>query len=100
MPLLLDLARTTLFLHDASVPSLDNLLDPARGANAPHAFYLADAGQRADVVEFLRGLGTDPSARRRVAGHAGASRSTSPVWAVLPLLAIGLAWSSARRTRT
>jgi hypothetical protein len=100
MPLLLDLARTNLFLHDASVPSLDNLLDPARGADAPHAFYLPDAGQRADVVEFLRGLGTDSSGGRRVAASAPASRSTSPAWAVLPLLAVGLAWSRARRMRT
>ena len=42
------------------VPSLDNLLDPARGATVPHPFYLSDAAQRADVVEFLRGLSTTP----------------------------------------
>ncbi len=58
IPLLLDLARTTIFLHDASVPSLDNLLDPSRGKNAPHPFYFADAAQRADIVEFLKGLDT------------------------------------------
>lgn len=56
LPLLLDLARTNLFLHDASVPSLDNLLDPQRGKRAPHPFYLADERARADMVEFLRGL--------------------------------------------
>jgi hypothetical protein len=28
LPLLLDLARKPVFLHDNSVPSLDNLLDP------------------------------------------------------------------------
>jgi hypothetical protein len=100
MPLLLDLARTNLFLHDASVPSLDNLLDPARGANAPHAFYLADSAQRADVVEFLRGLGTDPPGPPRAAARSPASRSTSPAWAALPLLAVGLAWGRARRIRT
>ena len=65
LPLLLDLARTNIFLHDASVPSLDNLLDPARGDNAPHPFYLADPSQRADMVEFLRGLDTNNSGQER-----------------------------------
>ncbi|MBA3344416.1 MAG: hypothetical protein H0T44_03800, partial [Gemmatimonadales bacterium] len=32
LPLLLDLARKPVFLHDNSVPTLDNLLDPGRGA--------------------------------------------------------------------
>ena len=35
-----------LFLHDASVPSLDKLLD--RGRDASHPFYLADPAQRKD----------------------------------------------------
>nr|MBA3319330.1 hypothetical protein [Gemmatimonadales bacterium] len=59
LPLLLDLARKPVFLHDNSVPTLDNLLDPGRGATAPHPFYLTDPGQRAQVVAFLQGLGTD-----------------------------------------
>ena len=58
MPLLLDLARKPNFLHDASVPSLDALLNPSRGATAPHPFFLADPTQRADMVEFLRGVDT------------------------------------------
>jgi cytochrome c2 len=58
MPLLLDLARKPNFLHDSSVPTLDNLLDGTRGPNAPHPFYLTDPGQRADMVEFLRELST------------------------------------------
>ncbi len=58
MPMLLDLARTNMFLHDASVPSLDKLLDPVRGKDAPHSFYITDPAQRADMVEFLRGLDT------------------------------------------
>jgi len=58
MPLLLDLARKPVFLHDNSVGSLDELLDEKRGATAPHPFYLP-ASQRADMVEFLKGLGTD-----------------------------------------
>ena len=53
---LLDLARKPRFLHDDSVPGLDALLDPKRGANSPHPFYVAEAGPRADVVAFLKGL--------------------------------------------
>ena len=60
MPLLLDLARTRIFLHDGSVGSLDRLLDPQRGERSPHPFYLGDAGQRADMVEFLKALDTNP----------------------------------------
>ena len=56
LPLLLDLARKPNFLHDNSVPSLDNLLNPTRGALAPHPFYFSDKAQRDDMTEFLRGL--------------------------------------------
>jgi hypothetical protein len=63
MPLLLDLARKPVFLHDNSVSSLDELLDAKRGASAPHPFYLP-ASQRAEVVEFLKGLDTDSEQRR------------------------------------
>jgi len=56
LPLLLDLARKPRFLHDDSVPGLAALLDPARGADAPHPFYLKAADQRADVVAYLMGL--------------------------------------------
>ena len=59
LPLLLDLARKPNYLHDNSVPSLDNLLDPARGATAPHPFYLGDPAQRADMVTYLRALDTN-----------------------------------------
>ncbi|MEJ7746991.1 MAG: hypothetical protein WKF61_09610 [Luteimonas sp.] len=58
MPLLLDLARKPVFLHDDSVASLDDLLNARRGANAPHPFYLSDS-QRAEVIEFLRGADTN-----------------------------------------
>ena len=60
LPLLLDLARKPNYLHDNSVPTLDALLNPARTATAPHPFYFSDAGQRADMVEYLRGLTTTP----------------------------------------
>ncbi len=63
LPLLLDLARKPVFLHDNSVPSLDGLLDPQRGPTAPHAFYLSDRKQRGDVVEFLRSLDTNDPGR-------------------------------------
>ncbi|MEP7125650.1 MAG: hypothetical protein ABJE95_32270 [Byssovorax sp.] len=56
MPLLMDLDRKPVFLHDNSVPTLDNLLDPVRGEKAPHPFYAASEADRKDLVEFLRGL--------------------------------------------
>ena len=59
MPLLLDLARKPVFLHDNSVPNLKALLDPARGSTAPHPFYLSDEGQRASVIQYLRSLDTN-----------------------------------------
>ncbi len=58
LPLLLDLDRTTLFLHDGSVNTLDELLNPLRGQKSPHPFYIKDKSQRDDMIEFLRGLGT------------------------------------------
>ena len=60
MPLLLDLARKPNYLHDNSVPDLDSLLNPSRGATVPHPFYFSDAAQRADMVAFLRSLSTGP----------------------------------------
>ncbi len=59
LPLLLDLGRKPVFLHDNTVPSLDNLLDPSRGPTAPHPFYLADGRKRADMAAFLRRLDTN-----------------------------------------
>jgi hypothetical protein len=62
LPLLIDLARKPSFLHDdqvkAATPtaSLSLLLDPARGATAPHPFYIVDTTQRAAVVTFLQSL--------------------------------------------
>nr|MBA2538256.1 c-type cytochrome [Deltaproteobacteria bacterium] len=53
LPLLLDLDRKPVFLHDNSVPSLDNLLDEVRGPDAPHPFYLS-ASDRDDVIAMLR----------------------------------------------
>lgn len=54
MPLLLDLARKPVFLHDNSVPSLEVLLDMTRGPNAPHPFGFTDAATRADVIAYLK----------------------------------------------
>lgn len=56
LPLLLDLARKPVFLHDDSVATLDDLLDGKRGATAPHPFYLQSATDRADMVVFLKSL--------------------------------------------
>ncbi len=58
LPLLLDLARKPVFLHDNSVRTLDELLNPSRGPNAPHPFYLTDSRQRASMVSYLQSLGT------------------------------------------
>ena len=63
IPMLLDLDRKTMFLHDASVKTLDALLNPSRGPTAPHPFYIATAQERDDVVQFLRGLDTGSGAR-------------------------------------
>jgi len=38
---------------------LNDLLDPQRGATAPHPFYFTDAARRADMVAYLRGLDTN-----------------------------------------
>lgn len=56
LPLLVDLARKPVFLHDHSVTGLEPLLDGSRGATAPHPFYVKDATQRADVITFLKSL--------------------------------------------
>lgn len=63
LPLLLDLARKPVFLHDNSVPSLDKLLDPSRGPTVPHPFYIRDPAERATVVAFLRSLDTGHNSR-------------------------------------
>lgn len=59
MPLLFELYRKPAFLHDSSVMSLDMLLNPSRGANAPHPFYISDTRARMDMVAFLRSLDDD-----------------------------------------
>lgn len=56
MPLLFDLARKPVFLHDNTVPSLDMLFDPSRGSMAPHPFFVSDMQRRRDLVAFLRSL--------------------------------------------
>ena len=58
MPLLLDLARKPKFLHDDSVASLGDLLDPSRGTSAPHPFYVPDARRRSDLVIYLKASDT------------------------------------------
>ncbi len=60
LPLLLDLARKTAFLHDNSVATLDALLNPTRAASDPHPFFIADATDRANVIKFLNSLDDQP----------------------------------------
>lgn len=56
LPLLLDLARKPNFLHDSSVGSLHDLVDPARGGTEPHPFFVTDAADRDALVAFLESL--------------------------------------------
>jgi len=56
MPLLHDLARKPVFLHDDSVKSLDALFSARRGAKAPHPFYVANARRRSDLITYLKSL--------------------------------------------
>ncbi|MBC8001136.1 MAG: c-type cytochrome [Opitutaceae bacterium] len=65
LPLLLDLARKPYFLHDASVPNLEALLNPNRGDKSPHPFYISDRAERSDMVQFLRSLDAQPVTRAR-----------------------------------
>ena len=58
MPLLLDLARKPVFLHDNSAPTLEALFDERRGTTAPHPFYLPSARQRTDMAGYLKSLDT------------------------------------------
>ena len=53
MPLLLNLARKPVFLHDNSVRSLDCLLTQTRGPKAPPD-YVKNKGQCAGVVFYLK----------------------------------------------
>ena len=48
------------FPHDASVQGLDQLLNPARGEQAPHPFYLQDGGKREDMIAYLHNRQTTP----------------------------------------
>ena len=66
LPLLMDLARKPSFLHDDEVKAADPkaslalLLDPSRGATAPHPFYVTAASDRAAMVAYLRSLDDQP----------------------------------------
>ncbi len=51
-PHLTGLHLRSMFLHDGSVESLDSLMDPARGAGAPHPFFV-EPSTRLDLIEFL-----------------------------------------------
>ncbi len=55
LPLLMDLERKPVFLHDNSVSSLNRLFT-SRGASAPHPFYIQNAGERKDLVRYLESL--------------------------------------------
>jgi hypothetical protein len=73
LPLLLDLARKPYYLHDASVATLESLLDENRGERAPHPFYITNANERNDVVQFLKGLDTRSAVLARRIGASDRS---------------------------
>ena len=52
----MDLARKPVFLHDNSVPTLEDLFDARRGPAEPHPFYLSNGAQRADMANHLKSL--------------------------------------------
>ncbi len=52
-PQLLGIGLTPPYLHDGSVPTLEALLSPDRGAFSPHPFYVPHSDERADLVAFL-----------------------------------------------
>ena len=59
LPLLLDLSRKPVFLHDNSVSTLEMLFDPSRGMSAPHPFYFSSMNERAEIIAYLRSLDTN-----------------------------------------
>ena len=56
LPLLMDLARKPVFLHDNSVATLEGLFDATRGIKAPHPFYVAAPASVTDLTAYLRSL--------------------------------------------
>jgi len=53
VPQLVGIGLTAPYLHDGSVPTLDALLSPDRGAFSPHPFYLRDPNERSELAAFL-----------------------------------------------
>lgn len=58
MPLMHALETRESYLHDGSVATLEELLSPTRGEDAPHPFYVPDANRNA-VVQFLLSIDTE-----------------------------------------
>ncbi|GEM_PF-218510 len=67
LPMKLDLARRTALLSDDEIVSTNGTFDDAadqmmnpsrRNAQAAHPFFIADATARAQVIEFMKSLGT------------------------------------------
>jgi hypothetical protein len=66
----MDIARKPTFLHDDEVAapsgapmptdSLKLLLDPSRGSNAPHPFFVTNDADRESLVLFLQSLDDGP----------------------------------------
>jgi hypothetical protein len=54
VPSLLGLWWSAPYLHDGSVPTLEALLSPERGAGAPHPYFIPLSQERRDLVAFLQ----------------------------------------------
>jgi hypothetical protein len=53
VPSLLGLWWSAPYLHDGSVPTLEALLSPERGADAPHPFFIQSSQERRELAAFL-----------------------------------------------
>jgi hypothetical protein len=53
VPSLLGLWLSAPYLHDGSVPTVQALFDPARGAGAPHPYFVERDQDREELTAFL-----------------------------------------------
>lgn len=54
VPSLLGLWLSAPYLHDGSVPTLEALLSPERGSDAPHPYFIPSPEERDELTSFLR----------------------------------------------
>jgi hypothetical protein len=54
VPSLLGLWLSAPYLHDGSVPTLEALLSPERGSDAPHPYFIPSRQERRELTSFLQ----------------------------------------------